>query len=95
MKILHVIGSLSPSTGGPAEACVGLCKELARRGHDVSIYTTAFGQAGTGLAKDVGYPSAIPTMRTVWRFGCLLAEDSDDTYFPFLCYEHYGSEYLP
>ena len=40
MKILHVIGSLAPRYGGPSVACPALCRELARRGHEVSIYTT-------------------------------------------------------
>ena len=45
MRILHLIATLSPSTGGPGEACLGLCRELAKRGHEVSIYTTAFGHS--------------------------------------------------
>jgi glycosyltransferase involved in cell wall biosynthesis len=44
MRILHLIANLSASTGGPAEACLGLCRELAKRGHEVSIYTTTFGE---------------------------------------------------
>ncbi len=40
MRILHVIASLAPRYGGPSVACPALCRELARRGHEVSIYTT-------------------------------------------------------
>lgn len=39
-KILHVIASLAPRYGGPSEACLGLCRELARIGHCPTIYTT-------------------------------------------------------
>ncbi len=60
MRILHLIASLSPSTGGPAEACLGLCRELAKRGQNVSIYTTNFGQAGTGRATDLDCPLDVP-----------------------------------
>ncbi len=40
MRILHVIASLAPRYGGPSVACPAMCRELARRGHEVSIYTT-------------------------------------------------------
>jgi glycosyltransferase involved in cell wall biosynthesis len=40
MRILHVIASLAPRYGGPSQACLELCQELARRGHQVAIYTT-------------------------------------------------------
>jgi glycosyltransferase involved in cell wall biosynthesis len=40
MRILHVIAGLDRRDGGPPEACLHLCRELARRGHDVSIYAT-------------------------------------------------------
>ena len=56
MRVLQLIGSLSPSTGGPAAACLGLSKELAKRGHQVTIYTTNLGQAGSGPAKDLEAP---------------------------------------
>jgi glycosyltransferase involved in cell wall biosynthesis len=60
VRILHLIASLSPSTGGPVEACLGLCRELAKRGHNVSIYTTNFGHAGTGRATDLDCPLDVP-----------------------------------
>ena len=40
MRILHVIPSFAPRYGGPTVAAVGLTRELARRGHDVSVATT-------------------------------------------------------
>ena len=42
MKILHVIPSFAPAWryGGPIVAAVGLTRELARRGHDVTVATT-------------------------------------------------------
>lgn len=44
MKILHVIGDLAPESGGPAKACFEMARAIARRGHEVAIYTTDFGQ---------------------------------------------------
>ena len=60
MRILHLIATLSPSTGGPGEACLGLCRELAKRGHEVSIYTTAFGHSDTQGAGRTEYPLGEP-----------------------------------
>ena len=40
LRILHVIASLAPRYGGPSQVCLELCGELARRGEQVSIYTT-------------------------------------------------------
>jgi glycosyltransferase involved in cell wall biosynthesis len=40
MRILHVIAGLDRRDGGPPEACLQLCRELARRGQKVSIYST-------------------------------------------------------
>ena len=44
MRILHVIGDLAPASGGPAKAGFEMARALARRGHEVSIYATDFGQ---------------------------------------------------
>ena len=60
MRILHLIATLSPSTRGPGEACLGLCRELAKRGHEVSIYTTAFGHSDIQGAGRTEYPLAEP-----------------------------------
>lgn len=40
MRILHVIPSLARRHGGPPKAARELCRELARMGHEVTIYTT-------------------------------------------------------
>lgn len=40
MRILHVIASLAPRYGGPSQACLELCRELAGRGECVALYTT-------------------------------------------------------
>ncbi len=40
MKILQVVESLAPRYGGPSVACPAMCRELARRGHEVTIYST-------------------------------------------------------
>jgi glycosyltransferase involved in cell wall biosynthesis len=40
MKILHVISNLDSATGGPPEACLGMARLLAKRGHEARIVTT-------------------------------------------------------
>lgn len=40
MRILQVVATLAPRTGGPSIACPELCRELARQGHQVSIYAS-------------------------------------------------------
>lgn len=40
MRILQVVATLAPSTGGPSIACPELSRELARQGHQVSIYAS-------------------------------------------------------
>lgn len=42
MKILQVVPSLAPETGGPAKSVPALCAQLARRGHEVRLVTTDF-----------------------------------------------------
>jgi len=37
---MQVIAGLGREDGGPPEACLRLCRELAKLGHDVSIYTS-------------------------------------------------------
>ncbi len=46
MRVLHVIASLAPALGGPSKACVEMARAVARRGHEVAIYTTDFGLEG-------------------------------------------------
>jgi glycosyltransferase involved in cell wall biosynthesis len=38
MRILQVVGPIAPCYGGPSIACPELSRELARQGHQVSIY---------------------------------------------------------
>ncbi|ASV74964.1 Glycosyltransferase MshA involved in mycothiol biosynthesis [Thermogutta terrifontis] len=40
MRILHIIHSIDPRSGGPSHALRGLVQEQVRRGHQVSILTT-------------------------------------------------------
>ncbi len=40
MRILQVIASLAPRYGGPSVACPALARELARRGAEVTVFTT-------------------------------------------------------
>jgi len=42
MKILHVISDLCLAHGGPSKLAPEMCRALARRGHEVSLYTTNF-----------------------------------------------------
>src|SRR5215469_850102 len=40
LKVLHVIPSISPSTGGPAYAITGMCRALQAEGIEITIATT-------------------------------------------------------
>ena len=42
MRILHILATLSPESGGPAFAVLQMAKATARLGHQVTIYTTNF-----------------------------------------------------
>ncbi|TRZ95489.1 glycosyltransferase [bacterium] len=46
MKILQVVSSLAAGFGGPSTAVWELCRELARQGEDVTIFTTDADTAG-------------------------------------------------
>ena len=61
MRILHVIADLDARKGGPAAACLGLARLMARRGHDVRIVTTdrGFG-SGEGSNTDGVDIEALP-----------------------------------
>ena len=67
LRILHVISSLAPRYGGPSQVCRELCGELARRGQQVTIYTTDIDGPGR---EDVPYG------RPVWADGAKIR------YFP-------------
>lgn len=60
MRILHVLSSLAPRYGGPPQVCLELCQELARRGEEVSIYTTNM---------DGPRELDVPLQRPVWTNG--------------------------
>ena len=40
MRILHVMATLAARDGGPPKACFEMARAVARRGHEVSIFTT-------------------------------------------------------
>jgi glycosyltransferase involved in cell wall biosynthesis len=42
MKILHVIPYFNPKRGGDVNVCYNLAKHLAKKGHEVTIYTTDY-----------------------------------------------------
>ena len=46
MRILHTIATLSARYGGPSKACFEMARALARRGHEVSVFTTNQGHPG-------------------------------------------------
>lgn len=46
MRILHVIPTLSSEAGGSREACLSLCRELTRQGHEATVYSTDLGSVG-------------------------------------------------
>jgi glycosyltransferase involved in cell wall biosynthesis len=68
MRILHVPPSYLPATryGGPIRSVHGLCRALARRGHDVHVFTTSVDGPG-----DSPVPLGVPVDREgvrVWYF---------------------------
>lgn len=68
LRILHVIGGLSPRAGGPTNVIVPMCQALADRGHEVHIMCTN-GDWPRGTLD-------VPTERTVLR------GDVKVTYYP-------------
>jgi glycosyltransferase involved in cell wall biosynthesis len=68
LKILHVVSSYYPAVryGGTIVSVHGLAAALARRGHDVHVYTTSVDGAG-----DSDVPHGVPVLRDgvkVWYF---------------------------
>ena len=45
-RVLHVLPSLSPETGGPAKSVIQLTKMIAEVGNDVSLFTTIWPRHG-------------------------------------------------
>ncbi len=78
MRILHVIATLAPDSGGPATACLEMAQAVARRGHRVDIFTTDWGSdrdeeivqypAGHGALRV--FPAAVPRF---WKYSPSLA----------------------
>lgn len=67
MNILHVAPAYLPATcyGGPIYSVHGLCKALAARGHEVSVYTTNANGRGV-LRVPTGEPQAIDGVKVVY-----------------------------
>lgn len=55
MKILHVISSIAPRYGGPSKQVLELCRELAKQGHEITIFTTDI-NGDERLAVPLGQP---------------------------------------
>lgn len=55
MRILQIVPSLDPETGGPSKSVPMLCKALAGAGHEVELYTTDWTPRGVnpGIASDI------------------------------------------
>lgn len=49
MRVLHVIPSLAMRHGGPSQGVPEMCRELARLGHEVTLYTTNLDGPGSCL----------------------------------------------
>ncbi len=67
MRILHLIATLAPESGGPAQACIEMASAVAARGHEVSIYTTDWGEPARPLP--TGSTVAIKTFPVQWPRG--------------------------
>jgi len=76
LSVLHVIPGLGITTGGPAQAVVGLGRALHKQGHEVTIYTTDL----VGPAAGWGWPQRGPEPAVVARR--LRAEGIDVRVFP-------------
>lgn len=68
MRILHVVPSYLPATryGGPIHSVHGLCRALARAGHQVSVFTTNIDGAGNSSVP-LAQPVELDGVR-VWYF---------------------------
>ncbi len=54
MKVLHIVPSIAPETGGTATCVPLLCRGLAHAGAEVVLYTTNAGPKGGGELPDSG-----------------------------------------
>jgi glycosyltransferase involved in cell wall biosynthesis len=68
MNILHVISSFPPahSYGGPAQQAFLICRDLVKRGHDVTVYTTDVLDSGSRTQQNSN-PAIIEGVK-VFRF---------------------------
>lgn len=78
MKILHVIPDLSPASGGPVAAVLGLAGEQASCGHEVSIAATAQGRKGALAPEGVSvrlFPLSFPYWKCSQGLGRFLGRE--------------------
>lgn len=47
LRVIHVISDVSPKSGGPTTAALGMCRALVRSGVEVSLFTTNIDERGT------------------------------------------------
>jgi glycosyltransferase involved in cell wall biosynthesis len=64
MRILHLIATLAPESGGTAQACLEMALAVAARGHQVSIYTTDWGAAAQPCPAGSGV--TVETFPVLW-----------------------------
>jgi len=63
MNILHVIPSISPRCGGTTYAICGLTTHLAKKGHNVRIFTTNLDGVGRAIAGTMDVPLNRPILK--------------------------------
>lgn len=63
MNILHVVPSMSPRAGGPVHTVLGLTGHLAKRGNNVSIFTTNLDGVGRGCVGVMDVPLDRPVRK--------------------------------
>jgi len=65
MRLLHVIHSIDPRSGGPSHALRGLVAEQVRRGHRVTVTATTAQSGGVrGFARKA---NVIDRLHKVWQ----------------------------
>ena len=67
MRILHVIPTLALSYGGPSIVCRDMCRALAERGEDITVYTTNRDYPDGELDVPVNEP-VMQDGYTIWYF---------------------------
>lgn len=70
MRVLHILPSLTSSSGGPVQVVTQLCQELKKEGIEVAIATT-----GTGEHKNQIISNTLPTYYFVRRFTPFLPKE--------------------